>query len=141
MSTLGLRVIRRAASTPGLRALCELRLTPAQFVGQHLQPHVAGLLVDPESAERVHVAHRKVCAVTQIREELDPGDLLLRDPDCRDHWTLAVPPLLAPHSNGGRIVTVLVEDQLSPGESLIVEERLRERIQSHGRASSCGPQL
>ena len=132
---LDLRVVRagiRAASAPpGLRVICRLELVPEEFLQQGLHRRVAELAVDPQSPEHLHVAHRKEGARAQIREELSPGDLLLRGTCARERWTLAVPPLLPPNGGGERRVTLFADVQLSADDGRDLENQLRGLVQSH----------
>lgn len=136
---LDIRIVRAAGALWGsgsgpLKRLCSLELAPEQFLPQKLHRYVAGILVDPGSDGVVHIAHRKVTSRSQTREVLRPGDLLIRGPDSREHWTLAVPPLISTVGGcvrGSRRLTVLTDDNISLESICNLQDLLLESVRTH----------
>jgi hypothetical protein len=73
-----------------LRVLTEVPFEPRQFLAQAPRPLVAGLWL---SSAATLVSHRKLASRSQFRHLLQPSDCLLRGPDARAEWALAIPPL------------------------------------------------
>ena len=136
---LDIRILRAAAAlrrpnSESLKRLCSLELAPDEFLPQELHKYVAGILVDPGSDGAVHIAHRKVTSRSQNREVLRPGDLLIRGPVAREHWTLAVPPLLSninENASGSRRLTVLADDNISLERLSNLKDLLIDSVQTH----------
>ena len=89
-----------------LAVALDLTLRPQQFLPQASRPQVAGLWLLPSSEEAMLVSLRKLSSRSQWRQTVQPGQCLLFGPLARQHWALAVPPILT--GGGARVRRVRV---------------------------------
>ena len=102
-----------------LAVALDLTLRPQQFLPQASRPQVAGLWLLPSSEEAMLVSLRKLSSRSQWRQTVQPGQCLLFGPLARQHWALAVPPILT--GSGVRRVRVLAAGASSKDAAWAVE--------------------